>query len=394
MERKDFDYAIRKIKHIHPRLEEKLWMQMQDEPITGGLKVERKIRDLIGTVKDLSSNSIKYWMLKGWSETEAEEKRTKPCRKGTGGFSKETFIKKGYTEDEAIFKIRSSRKLNLEYWINLGFTEDEAKEKLSEFQQQNAKINVEKHSHRKDKSPCQIGYWISKGYNNHEAKQKLKERQHTRDLDKYIKYLGKEAGIAKYLSFIEDPIKISILNSVSNLDETKISSEYKRQLEIYKSSCFQASKASLWYFIPLYLFLKEKCNMLESSLFLGYWGGTEYKIFYSLKNYYRYDFTILTDKVIFEYNGSPFHPDENNKDGWVHPSLNLNADEMLVIKKNRDLVARNQGFEVIDIDGWKTKEERLVGILYYLKKYHNIDEKTYKNFARGKYKNEFTIKTE
>jgi very-short-patch-repair endonuclease len=93
---------------------------------------------------------------------------------------------------------------------------------------------------------------------------------------------------------------------------------------------------------------------------LGYDGRREYGI-WTIENYkntmYFYDFTIPDFKLIFEYQGSKWHPDyrltEQELFDWKTPRLNDQKtayDVQLNDSKKRN-VAEQHGFKVIDLWG-------------------------------------------
>jgi hypothetical protein len=94
-----------------------------------------------------------------------------------------------------------------------------------------------------------------------------------------------------------------------------------------------ASKESLRYFIPLYKKLRAS-GILREDIYFGVDGSEEYFIYNKKsRKIYFYDFTILSKKIIIEYDGVYWHSDISSK----------NAD---LIKEN---LAKECGFKLFRI---------------------------------------------
>lgn len=107
----------------------------------------------------------------------------------------ETWIKKGYTEEEAKYQIAIRRPSNKLYWINKGFSEEEAIIKMKDHQKLGGKSAASRpiEEIRKTSRRCKE-FWILQGYNDEEAKTKVDEIQATFSLDKCILRHGKTEG--------------------------------------------------------------------------------------------------------------------------------------------------------------------------------------------------------
>lgn len=112
------------------------------------------------------------------------------------GYKIETWLKKGYTEEEARYQIAIRRPSNPAYHANkFGLSEEDAVLACIEYQKAAAKKRAEKsiqwqreHSHR-----CKE-FWIAKGYTEEEAIQKVCDIQSTFSLDICIEKNGKKEG--------------------------------------------------------------------------------------------------------------------------------------------------------------------------------------------------------
>jgi hypothetical protein len=99
-------------------------------------------------------------------------------------YQKEYWIKKGFSEEEAIKKAEYSKKETScwckEYWIKKGFSEEEAKEKIKQKQKQNSqKVN------QKNKSnPHKVETWMLRGLSEAEAKEKVNEIKFSQNIYK------------------------------------------------------------------------------------------------------------------------------------------------------------------------------------------------------------------
>lgn len=114
-------------------------------------------------------------------------------------FSREFWVKKGYSEEEAEIKRNSLRPIRKEYWMERGFSEKESIEKALKTKQDNNKKGAKASASRsldemKLKSPRCLEYWLNKGFDEEEAKLRRKEYQSLGRLDKWIERHGKELG--------------------------------------------------------------------------------------------------------------------------------------------------------------------------------------------------------
>lgn len=95
-------------------------------------------------------------------------------------YSNDYWINKGFTEEEAIQKVKQSKKetscFNKEFWIKKGFSEEEAMQKVKEKQSNNAKKRS-KQSYDNMTMPWMEEYWIKKGFSEKEALIKVKEKK-------------------------------------------------------------------------------------------------------------------------------------------------------------------------------------------------------------------------
>jgi len=157
-------------------------------------------------------------------------------------------------------------------------------------------------------------------------------------LDRFIEIYGEEDGIKNFEMFIQ-----------------------KRSA----NSNIMVSKESLDFFEPLLDHLLEKAQTDEiiSNTYIGKKSKQEYFLIDTeLNKTYFYDFTIEPLKLIFEYNGSMFHPNKNKLTEsewniWKTPFTNIGADEKFIHDKRKIKIAELNGFEIMEI--WDTDDKEL-----------------------------------
>jgi hypothetical protein len=151
----------------------------------------------------IGKNTIRYWTTRGWSLEKSKELRVKIGRNSESSPMNISFwMKRGLSEEESLYKIRSQRKMNIEYWLNKGYSEEEANSKRLEFQNKSnenfiIKYNTDSYfkSRVDSKKTNNIKYWIDKGYSEEKSKELLSNRQRTFSKDICIKKYGSERGI-------------------------------------------------------------------------------------------------------------------------------------------------------------------------------------------------------
>ena len=143
-----------------------------------------------------------------------------------------------------------------------------------------------------------------------------------------------------------------------------------------------ASKASLKVFLPLYKILRKKLNYNLYDILFGIRGLKEYLIYDNIsKTRNLYDFTIISDKIIIEFNGDcsnnknnllkSIHPNYhklsyNELNKWKHPYRNISAFEKIEEDKNKIKIAENAGFKVLEIWQSDGKEYNLQKCLEFI----------------------------
>jgi hypothetical protein len=153
----------------------------------------------------LNRTTTEYWFKRGWSKFEAKEKARSAYEntrktKVYSPFSKEHWIQKGYSEEEAEYIRNSKRPIRKEYWLERGYSESEAIERAKEQKKSNDKAGAAKSAKRSDEEMREssircIEYYLIRGYSETEAKEMVSENQATFSLEKCIEKYGMAEGI-------------------------------------------------------------------------------------------------------------------------------------------------------------------------------------------------------
>lgn len=285
------------------------------------------------------------------------------------------WINKGLSEDEAKYKIKSFRKINIEYWLERGYSLEESKIKVSEFQrEQSLKFKAKREKDFSQYAKCynnRIEYWLDKGYSLEEALEKLTKRQSTFSLEKCIKKYGETEGLVKFYkrqekwqkSLYENKTDDEIIEMHKKCDCVSIDffirkgytfeeAEVKNKEAIIKRfvKCSKASKQSLEIFLPLYNKLLNM-GISQSDIFFGYKNKKEWYIYSNEhKRIFFYDFTIRSKKIIIEFQGSKFHYNKNIHDNsWRCLYSHTTPEESIKLDNMKKKLAEDRGFTVIYI---------------------------------------------
>jgi hypothetical protein len=195
------DYIAKKIPCIHEDLWKKIvFFTYNLEELSG--KVSHIVivrKNFIGYCKDLNQYNKIWWEARGWPLKDIEYQiwkyKKENKRNSISAFSREFWLNRGYTIEQADFERNSIRPICKEYWIKKGFNEQEAIEKAKEFKDSNNKNGSKG---RRNLNPWEkstrIEYYLERGYSLEDAKNVLKERQATFSLEKCIEKYGEDAG--------------------------------------------------------------------------------------------------------------------------------------------------------------------------------------------------------
>lgn len=181
---------------------------------------------------------------------------------------------------------------------------------------------------RQEITPLSYKYWMLNGMNETDAKNQVSILQKKNSIESIMKRYDccKDTAVD-----IQHRIYKKRKNTMNQKSEEYLVDMYKRQdsssmkyclnktfgdvekaeklyLELKIKKCVpfgKASKESLTYFIPLYKLVRVMGINREDIRF-GVGGSYEYRIYHG-KDYFMYDFTILSKKLIIEYDGSYWH---------------------------------------------------------------------------------------
>lgn len=298
-----------------------------------------------------SSFCWEFWVDKNFSKKDAKDKVSDIQRKNSLKFAKKRrenpekykhmlspmtvafWIKKGYSKEESIIKIKSQRKLNIEYWVNRGYSKEEAIINVKLFQKENSKKhelkweNLKHTTEYKEQQTTRIEYWIKKGYSKEKSKIKLKERQST---------FSKEICIQKY----GEKIGLEIFNERQN----------KWQDTLQKNGNLKGGYSKISQ--KLFNKLLEHYNNKDKEYVYFATKNKELRLNKSTDRLFLYDFVDLKNKKIIEYNGDLYHanPLKYNKNDTPHPYKNNLIAEDIWLKDNlKRKIAEDDGFEYLVI---------------------------------------------
>jgi len=319
-------------------------------------KILADFRKIKGFIK-VGKFTERYWIQRGWTMEESIIKKNENKRIQEPGGSPmqiEYWIKRinpktknNYTIEEAKYKIRSQRKINIEYWIERGLSEESAILKIKDFQKQNSA----KRKKYLGVTWNQYEYWMTKeNMSVDEAKAKVSDLQKTYDLKKLITKYGNLEGSKRYEEMCK---KLSNSHSLKGYIERYgeiIGREKYEEVIIKKCSNSGVSKESLIFFKKIYRSIRDKINREE--IYWGIQGSKEYFLYDNESSkIFFYDFTIPSLKIIIEYHGKRYHPnpgwEEEKWKKWDFMGMSADNKRKLDIYKNQ--VAEKLGFEVIEI---------------------------------------------
>ena len=213
---------------------------------------------------------------KGLTDEEVKEVLSKKSKK-----AKDTLHEKGWYDDI------SNNPFSKEYWIKKGYTEEEAQHK----------VNL-RNKYTKE-------YWINKGYSQKEAIINSKQSADTMSLHSFERRYGKEKGLKKYKETV-DKISNSLRESYKNNPRRKI--------------CFttggKSNEAE-----NLFVLLEKFCikyGIKEEDIFYNNKEKTKKEYWIKHKtdkvHTYFYDFVLKSKCLFIEYNGTRWHPDHRKQE--------------------------------------------------------------------------------
>ena len=237
-----------------------------------------------------------------------------------------------YGSLKKIPEYKTDSQYSTDFWIFWGWDETYSKERVAEFQSNNAKKHwkkVDKDSYEyKKTNPVFLEYYLSQGLNEVDAKKALSERQSTFSLDKCIERFGEEEGTKVFNARQEQWQKtLSNLDNIDEINKKKGKTKkyyiskygkdvgYKIWEEILEKRIgalpIGYSKISQKLFHSIHEKIKDKYNKIYFAE-LGNKVNNEY--FIKTKNSIRFlDFYIKDINVCIEFDGDYWHDTESDK---------------------------------------------------------------------------------
>ena len=290
-----------------------------------------------------------YWVNKGYTKEEAineiskQQQKSSKCVKTYHGKSKKMLKEKGYS-DEDIKRICLTP-TNSEFWVNRGYSENEAKFKISELQKEKnnklIKLRKDNPNNYSATTSTQLGYWLNKGYSKKESKIKLSERQKTFSKEICIQKYGEEEGKKRFTERQNKWSKSLSTGGNLKIGYSKISQDlFNVLLETYDID----NRNNIYFATHNKEYKLDKCES-EGGIWL-------------------YDFTDINNKKIIEFHGDMFHgnPKKYKATDYPHPFRKTITAQKMWDKDKRKLdVAIEEGFGVLVIwDSeyrWGNKQE-------------------------------------
>jgi hypothetical protein len=301
-----------------------------------------------------------YWINKGHTKKEAineiskQQQKSSKCVKTYHGKSKKMLKEKGYS-DEDIKRICLTP-TNSEFWVNRGYSENEAKFKISELQKEKnnklIKLRKDNPNNYSATTSTQLGYWLNKGYSKKESKIKLSERQKTFSKEICIQKYGEKEGLKIFTERQNKWSKSLSTGGNLKIGYSKISQDlFNVLLETYDID----NRNNIYFATHNKEYKLDKCES-EGGIWL-------------------YDFTDINNKKIIEFHGDMFHgnPKKYKATDYPHPfRKTITAQDMWDKDKRKLDVAIEEGFAVLVIwDSeyrWGIKQEIINKCIAFINK--------------------------
>lgn len=273
---------------------------------------------------------VEHWTNKGFTEEEAKNKiseiqqKNSKKAKHTKILNKE-YIKKLYNfSDEEVNDFCKKRSTwSKEFWISRGFTEEEAINKVSEIQSKNAN-KIDKSKVRERSKRCKE-YWLSRGFTEEEAIENIKNIQTTFSLEICINKYGEVEGRK---IFNERQLKWQ--QTLTNNTTLKVG----------------YSKVSQILFFKLLSLYKTHDNIYFAE------HNREFYLRDNNKKIFVYDFCDNNQKKIIEFQGDNYHANPELYTQDTHPfpyNKNLTAKDIWDKDAYKQNVAKEHGYDILYI---------------------------------------------
>lgn len=253
-------------------------------------------------------------------------------------------LNKKYIDNNNFFKEKSQS--SKEYWIKRGYSEEDAIIKTKEvINITNAKIWKKRRKYPElyqDVNTTQIGYWLKKGFTEEEAKLKIIERQKTFSLETCIAKYGEVKGLEIY-----------------NLRQKNWSEKIEKK---YRNGDFQKFGKDPYSYdeIELFEMIIDRLN-IKDNVHVHYGKSQFFRFFKNLGKTFSYDF-VYNHKII-EFNGNYWHcnPKMYNSN-YFNKHLQMFANEIWEKDKMRIDAITEKGYDVLIIweDNYKQNKEKVI----------------------------------
>ena len=331
------DVLDNSIKNIKLDLRSTLLLEVLEAGLENNKKViEKFLRTRLNLVQTFSKHAVRYWTIRGWTTDEAYVKAKDNKQKNRKSvYSREFWLEKinpnttvFYTIEEADFERNSRRPIRKEYWIKKGYTEDDAiRLSVSTKTQNNKKgaLGSAKTELRKVTSKRCSEYYTARGFTYDEAKDIVSDGQ---------RYFSKDICIKKYGEI--DGIRIwqdrqSKWQSTLNLKSTEEKSRINR-LKLTKGITVSSAEHTI---------LAEIKKVVPEIVH-------QFTLCKSDKKQYIYD--LAANNKIIEYNGDFWHcnPEKFNPE-FVNPKTKIKAVDKWELDRIKLQYAIEQGYKVLVI---------------------------------------------
>jgi hypothetical protein len=252
-------------------------------------------------------------------------------------FNKLTCLYSKYLHSQGFHNFGSVR--SLDYWLVKGYTETEAKDEIANLQSTSSRA-------RTNRTTCrQKQYWIAKGFTDEEARNKVSNIQ-TRDKKFYIEKGFSEEEIEfklqsrnkKWISSLQETLKTNNFNLKKGRNLNQLIEKYgeEKAREIIKSRIKNFHGSSNIEKIIFERYFEP--NGFKRS----------YYIFNPSNNrYFLYDYYHPKHNFLIEFNGDFWHcnPSKFSAD-YFHPTIRKTAKEIWEKDARKKNLAQEAGFEL------------------------------------------------
>ncbi len=308
---------------------------------------------------DRQTNQLGYWLKLGYSEEEAKQKvyerqqtfSLKKCIEKYGEKEGKERFEERQKKWQASLKNHSSEfieEMNKNKNVKLSYIKKYGEElgilKYNDFKREVAEQNKQV---KKDKKS---GKWFFEKYKDeNEAKQKWQEwlnKPTKYSFEWFLEKFNNNEEIAKieFDKFIEKKRIFGTEISDGTWYQKRYGENWKEYYIKTFGHCGLASKISIKFFILLYKILRTNYEYKKYDILFGIRGLKEHLLYDKLtRTRYLYDFTVLSDKLIIEFNGDG--KDDKHLLRSIHPNYNkLTDDELLKWRHpyRKDLTAKKK----------------------------------------------------